>query len=151
MNYPFTYWIELEDRTSYWVVSIPDFDDEDGITAESSSSLHEQAEKRLYRLLSTCFDQRKQVPLPSTVKGHQPFVSIPLRVAIKVLLHNAMIEQDLDLKSLAKRMGGSIQDAHLLVDLEHPTPIDHLEAAFFAIDRQLHVSSGLSLPQPQIP
>ena len=85
------------------------------------------------------FDNKRQVPMPSTAKPGERLIPLPASVSAKVLLLNEMLEQDVIPSELARRMGTTRQEISRLINLAHTTKIDRIEDALAALGRDLHL------------
>lgn len=83
------------------------------------------------------FEDKRAVPMPSKAQKGERFIDLPLSVAAKVLLSNAMLAQDVAPSELARRMGTTRQEVNRLTDLEHATKIDRIAEAMSALGREL--------------
>ncbi len=86
-----------------------------------------------------CKDHR-QVPMPSELQKDEVMIAIPVRVFAKILLLNAMIEQNISNVELANRLKLRPQQVQQIIDLEHSTKIDMIARALSAIGKCLKIS-----------
>lgn len=66
-------------------------------------------------------------------------VRLGTQTGLKVLLYVAMRRQDVTKAQLARRMGIARQHANLLLDLNHTSRLDALDAAFLALGQEVAV------------
>lgn len=85
------------------------------------------------------FEDGRPVPKPSRVRKGERLVGLPVSVASKVLLMNAMLDSKLRPVDLAKSMGVKPQEVTRIMDLRHATKIDTLADAFAALGQTLEV------------
>ena len=85
------------------------------------------------------FDEKRAVPAPSKAQKGERLIDLPLSVAAKVHLLNAMLAQDVAPSELARRLGTTRQEVNRLTDLEHATKIDRIAEAMSAMGRELDV------------
>jgi len=86
------------------------------------------------------FEDRRPVPPPSTSKTGEELVSLPASAWAKILLLNAMLEQQITPAELARRMDVRPQEVTRIMDLGHSTKIDTIEKALAALEHQLCLS-----------
>ncbi|KRV74507.1 type II toxin-antitoxin system HicB family antitoxin [Pseudomonas citronellolis] len=92
--------------------------------------------------LSIYVDQGRAIPAASAPKdGWQHVVYQPVQVVAKAVLWNAMVEQGLRVADLARLLGVSHPTASRLVDFEHNSKIEQVEAALKALGKRLEVIS----------
>lgn len=93
----------------------------------------------LREAMSVYFDEKRQVPPPSKLRRGERLVELPISVAVKVLLLNEMLTQQIAPSELARRMDTSRQEVNRLIDLNHATKIDRIAEALAAMNRDLGV------------
>lgn len=86
------------------------------------------------------FEDRRQVPMPSNARKGEEVVDLPASVAVKVLLLNEMLKENMTPSKLAKKLDTSPQTVTRIVDLHHSTKIDTLAEAFKAMGKTLTFS-----------
>lgn len=86
------------------------------------------------------FDEKRQVPAPSASQPGDRMIALPASIAVKVLLLNQMLEQNVIPAELARRMDTTRQEVNRLIDLKHTTRIDRIEDAMSALGRELELS-----------
>ena len=80
---------------------------------------------------------KEDIPRPS--KKGDAWVELPLQTELAVELYRAMRKQKVGKANLAKRLGWAIQQVDRLLDLNHRSRIDLVEAAFKALGLELSV------------
>jgi antitoxin HicB len=85
------------------------------------------------------FDDKRAVPEPSKAQDGEELVALPVSVAAKVALLNAVIKSATRPADLAKGMGVRPQEVTRILDLHHATKIDTLADAFRALGLELDV------------
>lgn len=93
----------------------------------------------LREAMTIYFDDKRSVPLPSKAEPGERLIDLPLSVASKVLLLNAMLANDVPPSELARRLGTTRQEVNRLTDLEHATKIDRITEAMEALGYELSV------------
>lgn len=86
------------------------------------------------------FDDRREVPVPSTPKRGEHLVTLPVSVSLKVLLLNEMARQGIGPAELARRMHVSKQEVNRITTLGHATKADRIADALAALGKRLMVS-----------
>jgi antitoxin HicB len=86
------------------------------------------------------FDEKRPVPAPSAPRAGDRLVTLPASIAVKVLLLNQMLDQNVIPSELARRMATTRQEVNRLIDLKHTTRIDRIEDAMAALGRELELS-----------
>ncbi len=79
--------------------------------------------------LSIYVDQRRAIPLPSVCTEDQEPISLPVTTCAKIVLWNTLCERGMTKADLASAIGLSHTVASRLVDFEHKSKIEQLEAA----------------------
>lgn len=100
----------------------------------------EMAEDALLTALTFYFEDNRTIPAPSKPKLKETLIDLPISASIKVVLLNTLLETRVSHSKLAKRMGIAPQQVTRIVNLNHTTKIDTLEAAFKALGRELKIS-----------
>lgn len=112
--------------------------------ALTSGDTIEQAREMAADALATAmefyFEDGRPVPLPSKAKRGQHLVELPASVSAKVLLLNEMIAQGVTQAELARRLNTRKQEVQRIVNLDHATKIDTIEAAFRALGKRLELT-----------
>lgn len=80
---------------------------------------------------------RQDIPSPSKGKMR---VALPTLTAAKVLLYQAMREDGLRKSDLAKRLSWHMPQVDRLLDVQHASRLDQLDAAFTALNRRMSVT-----------
>ena len=79
------------------------------------------------------------IPRPSPARG-RPTVTLPPLVAAKLALYEAMREQSVDHEDLAARLGMAEPTARRLLNLDHRSHIDQVEAALRCLGKRLEIT-----------
>jgi antitoxin HicB len=82
---------------------------------------------------------RDKIPLPSAPRRGQRLVALPAIVAAKLELYRAMIETRTKKADLARKLGVHAPQVDRLLDLDHKSQLDQIEAAARAIGREVHI------------
>lgn len=109
--------------------------------ALSSGATRKEAAEMAVDALATAmefyFEDRREVPMPSAERRGEVVVELPASVAVKVLLLNEMLKENVTPSKLARRLDTSPQVVTRIVDLHHATKIDTLAEAFKAMGKTL--------------
>jgi len=121
-----------------FVVTFPDIPE--AITqGETREEALKMAQEALETALEFYFEDKRAVPAPSKVKRGQDAVALPASLAAKVLLLNEMLAQGVRPAELARRLGTTPQVVNRLIDLQHTTRIDGIDAALHVLGKSLEM------------
>jgi antitoxin HicB len=121
------------------LVSFPDVPEAHTFGEDDSEALA-CAVDALETALSMYIEHRREVPKPSPVKKRAKCVVLPALTEAKVALYQAMRQAGIKKAELARRLGWHMPQVDRLLDLNHASRLDQLEAAFAALDKRLSVS-----------
>jgi antitoxin HicB len=82
---------------------------------------------------------REKIPTPSAPRRGQRLVALPAIVAAKLELYRAMVETKTRKADLARKLGVHAPQVDRLLDLDHKSQLDQIEAAARAIGREFHI------------
>jgi antitoxin HicB len=82
---------------------------------------------------------RQKIPSPSAPRRGQKLVMLPAIIAAKLELYRAMIETGTRKADLARKLKVHPPQVDRLLDLDHKSQLDQIEAAARAIGRELHI------------
>ena len=132
------YPITLEDDDGTVLVTSPDFpelttfgDDREEAVARAVHALEEAIAARIH--------DRRDVPTPS--QG-QTYAVLPTLISVKVMLHQGMRDQGIGKAELARRLGWYLPQVDRVLDVQHRSGLDMMDAALGAIGRRLHVTAA---------
>ena len=135
------YPILLEDDDGAVLATSPDFpelttfgDDRREAIARAACALEEAIAARIH--------DRRDIPPPS--KG-APCAVLPTLTSVKVMLYQGMRDQGVGKAELARRLGWHLPQVDRVLDVQHRSRLDQIDAALEAIGRRLHVTVALSL------
>lgn len=97
----------------------------------------EMAEDALAVALGAYVDNGEDVPAPSAPSPGQEMVAVSPAVAAKLALYSVMRSQKVTTGALAERRALSKSAVRKLLDLDHHSSIDDLDAALRAVGRSL--------------
>jgi antitoxin HicB len=89
-------------------------------------------------VLTARIDDREDIPSPSPAAG-RPCAALPALTAAKVLLYRAMREAGVRKADLARRLGWHGPQIDRLLDLNHASRLDQIEAALAALGKRLTI------------
>ncbi|MGJ5816659.1 type II toxin-antitoxin system HicB family antitoxin [Paludibaculum fermentans] len=99
----------------------------------------EEAMDALGSDLSIRLSRREEIPTPSAPKRKQRLVPVPLWLAPKLALYLAMREQNVSNSELARRLGLHERVIRRMLDPEHATKAEKIQAALAVLGKQLTV------------
>ena len=102
-----------------------------GIVTEAMDALGSDLSIRLSR--------REEIPAPSAVKRGQRLVPVPLWLAPKLALYLAMRDQQVNNSELARRLGIHERVIRRMLDPEHASKAERIQAALAALGKQMTV------------
>jgi antitoxin HicB len=134
--YPFT--LEPEPDGSAVNVAFPDVAGARTFGAEEAEP-RALAEDCLIAALGGYVELGKPIPRPSPAEA-RPTVALPPLVAAKLALYEAIRAERVSTAALAERLGVSEAAVRRLLDLDHRSHLDRIEAALRALGRRLEIS-----------
>src|SRR6266852_6139874 len=99
----------------------------------------EEAMDALGSDLSIRLSRREEIPAPSAVKRRQRLVPVPLGLAPKLALYLAMRDQQVNNSELARRLRVHERVIRRMLDPEHATKAEKIQAALAALGKQMTV------------
>ena len=131
------YPIMLEDDDGSVLVTSPDFpelttfgEDQDEAVARAADALEEAIAARIH--------DGNDIPQPTP---GVVFATLPTLTAVKVMLYQGMREQGVGKAELARRLSWHLPQVDRVLDIQHNSRLDQMDAALSAIDRQLQVTA----------
>ena len=85
-------------------------------------------------------DHRGPIPVPPRSVSGGPMLRLPLQVALKVQLYQALVAAGLTRADLQRTLGGPRESVDRLFRLEHKSGLEQVEAAFQAPGKEVEVS-----------
>ena len=132
-----TYPIHLEEDDGTVLATSPDFpelttfgDERDDALMRAVDALEEAIAGRIHTGL--------EVPSPSKGDTH---VGLPTLTAVKVILYQGMRDDGVGKAELARRLGWHLPQVDRVLDIQHRSRMDQIDAALGVIGRELHVSA----------
>lgn len=99
----------------------------------------EEAMDALGSDLSIRLSRREEIPAPSPAKRSQRLVPVPLWLAPKLALYLAMRDQGVSNSDLARRLGLHERVIRRMLDPEHATKAEKIQAGLAVLGKQLTV------------
>lgn len=106
---------------------------------KDSREAMEEAMDALGSDLSIRLSRREEIPTPSSPKRGQRMVPVPLWLAPKLALYLAMRDQGVSNSALARRLGLHERVIRRMLDPEHATKAEKIQAALAALGKQMTV------------
>ena len=134
--YPATF---RRDEASRVVVSFPDFPR----SHTDGKDLREALEEAIDCLGSTIaarIAEKAEIPMPSPLKRGQRLVPAPLWIAGTLALYLAMREQGMSNSELARRLGVRETVVRRMLDPDHETKSEKLQAALDVLGKRIVVA-----------
>ncbi|MBS1859770.1 MAG: type II toxin-antitoxin system HicB family antitoxin [Acidobacteria bacterium] len=103
---------------------------------------HEAMEEAIDALgsdLSIRLSRREEIPTPSPAKRRQRLVPVPLWLAPKLALYLALRDQRVSNSELARRLGVHERVVRRMLDPEHATKAEKIQAALAVLGKQMTV------------
>jgi len=122
-----------------WVVRFPDLKGANTGARSFDEALREAADC-LGSYLAGLLADREPVPEPSAPRGKQRLISVPLWIAPKIALYQAMRERDVSNSELARRLKVGETVVRRMLDPDHATKAPRLEAALLAVGKRLYIA-----------
>ncbi len=126
-----------EDDNDTLLVTSPDFpelvtfgEDRDEAIARASDALEEAIAARMY--------DREDIPMPS---HGDVYALVPTLTSVKVLLYQGMRDDGVGKAELARRLGWHMPQVDRVLDINHHSRLDQMDAALGAIGRRLQVAA----------
>ena len=133
-----TYPIQLEEDEYSVMATSPDFpelttfgDDRDDALMHAVDALEEAMAGRTHAGLD----------IPSPSRG-EIRVGLPSLTAVKVILYQGMRDDGVGKAELARRLGWHLPQVDRVLDIQHHSRMEQMDAALGVIGRKLHVSAG---------
>ena len=99
----------------------------------------EEAMDALGSDLSIRLSRREEIPVPSRAKRGHRMVPVPLWLAPKLALYVAMRDQRVNNSELARRLGVHERVVRRMMDPQHATKAEKIQAALAVLGKQMTV------------
>jgi antitoxin HicB len=135
----FDYPVTLEkDSNGSILANFPDVPEAHTFGADAEEALL-RAVDALETALAMYVDDGKDLPKPSRPKRSQRTARPSALPAIKLAIYQSMRDQGIRKAELARRLGWHLPQVDRLLDLQHASRLDQVEAAIAALGRRLDV------------
>ncbi len=138
IDYAYAYPVRLTPDEDTVMVTFPDFPEAGTYGADRAEALA-QAADALLGTVATRMTLREDIPRPSRLKRGQVLVPLPTLAAAKVALYQIMRGDGVSMAELARRVGCDFRQVSRLLDINHGSRLDQLDAAFAALGKRLVV------------
>lgn len=127
------------DSNGTLLVTFPDVPE--AITfGETREEALQRAGEALEAALSLYMDDRRELPVPRrSVSRRTPVVALPALTEAKLSLYELMLSGGIRKAELARRLQCGKSQVDRLLDLNHDSRLDQLEAAFHALRKRMHI------------
>ena len=136
LSYP----LNLEEDDGTLLVTSPDFpeltsfgEDRDEAIARGIDALEEAIAARMH--------SRLDVPRPSSGDYRAVFAALPSLTAVKVMLYQGMRDRGIGKAELARRLGWHLPQVDRVLNVQHSSRLEQMDAALGAIGLRLDVSA----------
>lgn len=136
-NYPVS--VEQDDVTGQFVVSCRDLPLMNSVGDTLDDALLQSVDAMVVAIAIEV-DERRPIPLASAALQGEYVVSLPVLVAMKAALHNAMIETGTRKAELARKLGQKGPQIDRLLDVEHSSKVETVELALHQLNRQIDLT-----------
>ena len=131
------YPIELEEDDGTIMVTSPDFPELTTFGSDRSEALA-RAVDAFDEAIAARIHLGQEIPSPSRGRNR---VKLPTLTAVKVILYQGMKDQGIGKAELARRLGWHLPQVDRVLDVNHRSRLDRMDAALGAIGRHLEVSA----------
>ena len=105
---------------------------------EDRDEAHARALDALQEAIAARIHDRRDIPSPSP--GGDVRITLPTLTAVKVILYQGMRDQGITKTDLARRLGWHLPQVDRVLDINHHSRLDQMDAALQAIGCRLNVS-----------
>jgi len=131
------YRVVLEPASNGTVIAtFPDVPEAHTVGNDEAQAL-ERAPDALETALAIYVDERRDLPRPKRPRKGEKMVALPLRAAAKFAIYQAMRDQGVTQVELARRLGCDPKDVRRLLNLNHNSRLDRIEAALAALGKRM--------------
>ena len=131
--------VSTKDSNGSLLVGFPDVPEAHTFGDDLEEALA-RAVDALETALATYVEEGRDLPVPRRPKRGQRTVRPSALVAIKLAIYRAMREEGIRKTELARRLGWHLPQVDRLLDLDHASRLDQVEAALGALGLRLDVN-----------
>ncbi|OVZ93075.1 hypothetical protein CBW54_03075 [Yersinia kristensenii] len=137
----FNYAVKLEhdDDSSAFIVSCRDLPLLNSVGDSKEEALLEAVDG-IVTALSIEIDERRPIPAATAPEAGEYVIALPVLVALKAALHNAMIETGTRKADLARKLGQKAPQIDRLLDVEHSSKVETVELALHQLNKTVNVN-----------
>ncbi|MFP3369264.1 type II toxin-antitoxin system HicB family antitoxin [Pseudomonas sp. SIMBA_068] len=132
----YDYPVIIHEEAGKFVSSCPDIP-EAVSTFEEKNEVEEKSLQAIIKALSLYVEQYRRIPEASIPAERQVVVKMPIQVVAKIALWNAIQSDGIRVAGLARMLNLSHTVASRLVDFEHNSKIEQLEAVFKTLNTDI--------------
>lgn len=133
LRYP----VELEEDDGTILVTSPDLPELTTFGIDEAEALA-RAVDALDEAIAARIHLGQEIPSPSPGNNQ---VTLPSLTAVKVILYQGMKDQGIGKAELARRLGWHLPQVDRVLDVNHRSRLDRMDAALGAIGQRLEVSA----------
>jgi len=130
--------LENDPETGTVMVSFPDIPFAHSVGDDETEALL-NAEAALVTAFEICEEKRETIPLPSVAEPGQALVTLPVIVAGKVALYNAMLSESKRKADMARMLNIAPTLMDRLLSFRHKSRIEQIETALAVLGKRLVV------------
>jgi len=130
--------LEKDPDTGTVMVSFPDLPFAHSVGDDEVEALL-NAEAALVTAFEICEEKREPIPMPSIAKQGQTLVTLPVIVAGKVALYNAMLSESKRKADMARMLNIAPTLVDRLLSFRHKSRIEQIETALAVLGKRLVV------------
>lgn len=134
------YPITLEEDEGAVLATSPDFPELTTFGYDREEAVT-RAIHALEEVIAARINDRRDIPPPSRGAA---YAILPTLTSVKVMLYQGMKNQGITKAELARRLGWHLPQVDRVLDVQHRSWLDQIDAALGAIGQQLHVSAAAS-------
>lgn len=110
-------------------------------TGDTAEKALQNASEAVIPAIGSEMEERRKVPTGSKVQRGEYLVSIPVLVAMKAVLHNAMIEKGIRKADLGRSLNLKNQQIERLLDVHHSSKVESVENAIHQLGRTIRLTA----------
>ena len=130
--------LETDPETGTVIVSFPDIPFAHSVGDDNADALL-NAEAALVTAFEICAEKREAIPMPSIAEPGQALVTLPVIVAGKVALYNAMLSESKRKADMARMLNIAPTLVDRLLSFRHKSRIEQIETALAVLGKRLVV------------
>jgi antitoxin HicB len=136
LKYPATFTREATGGYTVTFIDVPEAITQGDDEAEALL----RAADALETALSFYVDEGQDLPRPSEARRGERMVTPTALTSAKLAIYQTMRDQGIRKSDLARRMGWHMPQVDRLLDLDHASRLEHVEAALGALGKRIEVS-----------